>query len=69
MKTSIIHNLKFVTEVNDNHPMGARLLSLDKVSQIDLLESMLKEVLAPKLQPILEEINLNGSYAILKVLA
>jgi hypothetical protein len=32
-----------------------------------MLESMLKELLAPRIQPALDEINKNGSYAILKV--
>jgi hypothetical protein len=32
-----------------------------------ILESMLKELLAPKIQPALDEINAGGSYAILKV--
>jgi hypothetical protein len=32
-----------------------------------MLEDMLKELLAPKIQPALDEINENGSYAILKV--
>jgi hypothetical protein len=35
--------------------------------QIVMLESMLKDLIAPKLGPILDEINANGSYAILKV--
>ena len=35
--------------------------------QIVMLESMLKELLAPRIQPALDEINANGSYAILKV--
>jgi hypothetical protein len=32
-----------------------------------MLESMLKDLIAPKLGPILDEINASGSYAILKV--
>ena len=35
--------------------------------QIVMLESMLKDLLAPRIQPALDEINENGSYAILKV--
>jgi hypothetical protein len=35
--------------------------------QTVMLESMLKELLAPRIQPALDEINKNGSYAILKV--
>ena len=63
----IEHNLKFVTEVDETHPVGIRLLSLEKEMQIEMLESMLKELLAPKIQPVLDEINEHGTYAILKV--
>jgi hypothetical protein len=61
------HTLKFVTEVDETHPVGIRLLSMPQEMQIAMLESMLKELLAPRIQPALDEINENGSYAILKV--
>jgi hypothetical protein len=35
--------------------------------QIAMLEGMLKDLVAPRLKPILDEINAGGSYAILKV--
>jgi len=63
----IEHNLKFVTEVDENHPIGIRLLQLSEIDQVLMLESMLKELLAPKIQPVIDEINEGGSYAILKV--
>jgi len=63
----IEHSLKFVTEVDETHPIGIRLLSLPDEMQIQMLESMLKELLSPRIQPALDEINENGSYAILKV--
>jgi hypothetical protein len=63
----IEHNLKFVTEVDETHPVGIRLLSLSELDQVQLLESMLKELLAPRIQPALDEINERGTYAILKV--
>jgi len=63
----IEHSLKFVTEVDETHPIGIRLLSLEKEMQVAMLESMLKELLAPMIQPALDEINEGGSYAILKV--
>jgi hypothetical protein len=63
----IEHSLKFVTEVDETHPVGIRLLSLPQEMQIVMLESMLKELLAPAIQPALDEINEGGSYAILKV--
>ena len=63
----IEHSLKFVTEVDETHPVGMQLLALEKEMQIVMLESMLKEQLAPSIQPALDEINEGGSYAILKV--
>ena len=63
----IEHSLKFVTEVDETHPVAIRLLALPEEMQIVMLESMLKELLAPRIQPALDEINENGSYAILKV--
>jgi len=35
--------------------------------RVIMLESMLKELLAPRIQPVIDEINEGGSYAILKV--
>ena len=63
----IEHSLKFVTEVDETHPVGIRLLSLPEDMQIVMLESMLKELLAPAIQPVIDNLNENGSYAILKV--
>jgi len=66
MKT-IEHALHFVTEVDETNPTGAHLLSLDKEMQVEMLERMLKEMVAPMLQETLDEINAGGSWAILKV--
>jgi hypothetical protein len=63
----IEHNLKFITEVDETHPVGMRLLALEKEMQIVMLEGMLKELVGSKLGPVLDEINAGGSYAILKV--
>jgi hypothetical protein len=63
----IPHSLHFITEVDETHPVGARLVALEESMQIVMLESMLKELLAPRIQPALDEINAGGSYAILKV--
>ena len=61
------HVLKFVTEVDETHPIGMRLMGLSESMRIEMLESMLKDLLAPRIQPALDEINENGTYAILKV--
>ena len=63
----IPHSLHFVTEVDETHPVGMQLLALEESMRIAMLESMLKELLAPALKPALDEINAGGSYAILKV--
>jgi hypothetical protein len=63
----IEHNLKFITEVDETHPVGMQLVNLEKGMQIEMLEGMLKELVGSKLGPILDEINAGGSYAILKV--
>jgi hypothetical protein len=63
----IEHNLKFVTEFADNHPATAQILNLSESMRVEMLESMLKDLLTPRLKPILDEINEGGSYAILKV--
>lgn len=61
------HNLKFVTEFAEGHPVTHQIKSMPHSDLINLLESMLKDLVAPALKPILDEINANGSYAILKV--
>jgi hypothetical protein len=63
----ITHSLQFVTEVDENHPVGMQLLALSKEMQIQMLEGMLKELLVPMIQPVIDKVNENGSYAILKV--
>jgi hypothetical protein len=63
----IEHNLRFVTELDETHPTAIRLLNLEKEMQVAMLEGLLKEVLAPMIQPALDEINENGTYAILRV--
>jgi hypothetical protein len=63
----IEHNLKFVTEFKEGHPVTRQIQMLDEGTRVVMLESLLKELVAPRLQPILDEVNANGSYAILKV--
>ncbi len=61
------HNLKFVTEFKEGHPVTAQVMALDESTRVFMLESMLKDLVGSRLQPILDEINERGSYAILKV--
>jgi hypothetical protein len=69
MSVEIKHSLNFVTVVDETHPIGMRLLALDNEMRKTLLEGMLKELLAPKIQPVIDELNERGTYAILKVVA
>jgi hypothetical protein len=63
----IPHSLNFVTEVDETHPVGMQLLALSQEMQKEMLEGMLKQLLAPAIQPEIDRINEGGSYAILKV--
>ncbi len=65
--TKIEHSLKFVTELDETHPIGMQLLALPEEMRIAMLEGMLVELLVPRIQPVIDELNANGSYAILKV--
>ena len=61
------HSLKFVTEFDETHPVTHQVKMLDEDTRILMLEGMLKDLVGSRLQPILDEINEHGSYAILKV--
>jgi len=65
--TPVEHSLKFVTEFDETHPIAQRFLQLDEEAQVAMLESMLKDLLVSAIQPVIDHINENGSYAILKV--
>jgi hypothetical protein len=67
MTVEIKHSLNFVTLVDETHPIGMQLVALSEEMRVTLLEGMLKELLAPRIQPVIDELNANGSYAILKV--
>ena len=64
----IKHSLQFVTELDETNPTAQRLLALPETMQIAMLESMLKELLAPTLKPAIDELNAGNSYATLKVI-
>jgi hypothetical protein len=65
--TKVEHTLKFVTEFDETHPIAQQALSIPHSDLIKMLEGMLKDLVAPALAPILDEINARGTYAILKV--
>jgi len=65
---SIEHSLKFVTELDETNHVARQILSLPQATQIVMLESMLKDLMSTRIQPILDELNEHNSYATLKLL-
>jgi hypothetical protein len=65
----IKHSLEFITELDENNEVAQRLLNLDEDMASALLSSMVKDLVVPKLKPILDELNAGNSYALLKVVA
>ncbi len=63
----IEHSLKFITELDETNPTAIRLLSLPDEMKIVMLEGLLKEMLAPMIQPAIDEVNAGNSWATLKV--
>ena len=61
------HSLQFVTELDETNPTAQRLLSMPEPMQVQFLESMLKDMILPRIQPALDEVNAGGTWAILKV--
>jgi F0F1-type ATP synthase delta subunit len=64
---SVKHSLQFITELDENEPTAKRLLSLPKEEQTLILEGLLKEIIVPKIKPVLNEVNKNNSWALLRV--
>jgi hypothetical protein len=64
---SVEHSIKFVTEFDETHPISQRFLQLGNSAQVEMLEGMLKALVLPAIEPVINEINEGGSYAILKV--
>jgi hypothetical protein len=66
MKT-IKHSIKLETILDENHETSKRLLALPTPLRTTMLNQMVSDLVVPKLESILQELNKNGSYAILKV--
>lgn len=63
----IKHSIQFITELDETDPTSQRLLALSPLDQTRLLDGMLKNLLVPSLQPIIDELNSGNSYATLKL--
>jgi hypothetical protein len=66
MKT-IKHSIKLETVLDEKHEVGMRMLALPTALRNAMINQMVNDLLVPRIEPILEELNKNGSYAILKV--
>lgn len=66
MKT-IKHSIKLETVIDENSEVGARLFALPVALRTLMLNEMVNDLLVPRIEPILEDLNKHGSYAILKV--
>jgi hypothetical protein len=64
---SIKHTIKLETLLDENSDVGKRLLALPATTRNAFLNQMVNDLLVPRIEPILEELNKHGSYAILKV--
>ena len=60
------HSLQFITELDETNSTAQQLLALPETMQILILEGMLKELLAPAIQPAINELNKGNSYATLR---
>jgi hypothetical protein len=66
MKT-IKHTLKLETVLDEKSAVGSQLLAMPVSKRNKIINEMVNDLLLPRLQPVLDELNENGSYAILKV--
>ena len=66
MKT-ITHSLKFVTELDETNQTAQRILELPHQTQTAMLNELLKDLVAPALKPLIDELNAGNSYATLKL--
>lgn len=63
----IPHSLQFVTEIDESHPNATIIQNMPEQYRQIMFEQMLIDLVAPRLQPILDELNANNSWAILRV--
>jgi hypothetical protein len=63
----IRHSLDFETVLDEDSEAYQIILQMPEEYVKSMLEGMLKQLVAPSLEPILEELNKNGSWAILRL--
>ena len=63
----IAHSLQFETEIDEDSPAFEAIQNMPDEFVKNMFESMLKELVAPELEPVLAKLNENGSWAILRL--
>jgi hypothetical protein len=63
----IPHSLQFVTEIDDFHPNATMIQNMPEQYRQIMFEQMLVDLVAPRLQDILDELNAGNSWATLRV--
>jgi hypothetical protein len=61
------HSLEFETVIAEDSEAYQTILNMPEAIVKEMFESMLKELVAPRLEPILEQLNENGTFAILRL--
>ena len=63
----ITHSLEFETVVDENSEAFEVIQNMPEEYVKAMLEQMLKDLVAPELEPVLAKLNENGSLAILRL--
>ena len=63
----ITHSLEFETVVDENSEAFEIIQNMPEEYVKAMLEQMLKELVAPELEPVLEKLNENASWAVLRL--
>lgn len=66
MKT-IKHALLLETVIDETHEVSAKLWALPPKVRVKFINQMVNDLIVTKLEPILNDLNKGGSFAIIKV--
>jgi hypothetical protein len=61
------HSLEFETVIDEDSSAYQTILNMPEAIVKEMFESMLKELVAPRIAPILKELNAGGTFAILRL--
>lgn len=63
----ITHSLQFETVLDEESPAFDTIKNMPEEYVKAMFDQMLKELVAPELEPVLDKLNENGSWAILRL--